>query len=272
MRNDDRKKPRSWRCHVDCVDYAIRKEKARGYRCRRHCHPMGEMLYVDYGRAVINTAQAAMRLEPGDCFIIEPNQVHGISGEQGAPFDFLNVVFRGNLPGHLTGRVFPLSDGERKMLGLLKTEGESRALHFEAVMRHCLNTFFLLLDRRLRNAVPASPISPDNRLRYRSQVVNQVLEALETSFTRPLDPDALARYAGVSSSHLRYLMKRETNMTLRQHLRRLRIDAAKRMLHESPANVDEIAWRVGYRSVPHFCTIFKRETRMTPMAYARSLT
>jgi len=49
------------------------------------------------------------------------------------------------------------------------------------------------------------------------------------------------------------------------------VEAAKQLLLESPLNTNELAWRVGYTSAPHFCILFKKETGQTTTEYARSL-
>ena len=54
-------------------------------------------------------------------------------------------------------------------------------------------------------------------------------------------------------------IKQETGKSLSQHLMK------------SPLNMDELAWRVGYTSAPHFCTVFKKETGKTTTEFAQSL-
>ena len=102
-------------------------------------------------------------------------------------------------------------------------------------------------------------------------IVFPASSASSSDCVTPLDPAAAAQHAGISPSHLRRLLKKETGKNLSQHLKTLRVEAAKQLLLESPLNTNELAWRVGYSSAPHFCTLFKKETGQTTTEYAQSL-
>ena len=50
-------------------------------------------------------------------------------------------------------------------------------------------------------------------------------------------------------------------------LHRVRIEAAKRLLEDRRANVDEITVAVGYRDTRSFSRLFKRQTGLAPRQY-----
>jgi transcriptional regulator GlxA family with amidase domain len=127
------------------------------------------------------------------------------------------------------------------------------------------------MERRRRQPTEELPVPGENRHRYYRDTVTKAMEYLEQHFSRPLDASKVARFAGVSPSHLRRLVHRETGMSLSGHLKRIRIESAKHLLMWSSDNIDKIALRVGYESASHFSTLFKRMTGMTPSDYTRSL-
>ena len=49
------------------------------------------------------------------------------------------------------------------------------------------------------------------------------------------------------------------------------METAQRLLRESTDNISDIAAKVGYSSLPHFCDAFKKVSGMTPTEFARSL-
>lgn len=211
------------------------------------------------------------KLGPGDCFLTSAGAIHYIKGEKAKPFSFLNIAFRGIENGSIFGRVLHLLPNERSVLQLLKAESENRPAYYQQMQVLKLTEFLLFLQRRNDSAIRPQPLTGENRLRYRKLMVRRALTCLAESISQPLNITAVSRAAGVSASHLRLLVRKETGLSLRQHLRQMRIEFAKRLLMESPANVDEVCYRVGYESVPHFCSVFKKLVKMTPSQYARSL-
>jgi LacI family transcriptional regulator len=55
----------------------------------------------------------------------------------------------------------------------------------------------------------------------------------------------------------------------RQQITRVRIERAKRLLHETDLPITAIADRMGYASFNYFSTVFRRETGMTLRDYRR---
>lgn len=245
------------------------KIKVPGYKLQQQFHPGHEIIYVDYGKIHLYINEQQFLLQTGDLFIIPSNTKHRFEGEQGRPFDFLNIVFRGQVADELRLKVIQLIPEERRIMHILKEESEIRG-HASKNMRLLkLNEILILLTRR--QIFPITKMEGDNRIHYQNTIVNKTLSLLYENLSKPLNVAELAHHAMVSDSHLRRVILKATGMSLRQHLRKMRLDYAKRLLHGSANNIDEIAYKTGYRSAPHFCTIFKREVKMTPSEYAKSL-
>ena len=153
----------------------------------------------------------------------------------------------------------------------LKRESESHAPYHSDMLLLKLNLLLLSLARNHRKPLANLPNIGTNRMTHNQQVATKALAWLEKNLQEPLDPEAAAQHVGVSASHLRKLMKQETGKSLSQHLKTLRVERAKQLLMESPLNMNELAWRVGYTSAPHFCTVFKKETGKTATEFAQSL-
>jgi AraC-like DNA-binding protein/mannose-6-phosphate isomerase-like protein (cupin superfamily) len=269
MRNDYRKNASDLPART--IVLVRHKIKRPGYSIAPQFHPGHELIYVDYGRISLSVNGQNFAMETGDCFIIPASVRHNFSGEQGRPFDFLNIVFRGTADESIACKVIQLLTPERRIMHTLKEESANRQEHTKSLMLLKLNELLLLLRRRQSQPAVPAEIKGDNRLRYQDMIVNKALRYLYEHMARPLDDEMAARHAGVSASHLRLLVRRETGMTLRRHLRKMRIDFAMHLLKESAENIDAIAYRTGYRSAPHFCSVFKRQVRMTPSEYAKSL-
>ncbi|MFH1615035.1 MAG: AraC family transcriptional regulator [Planctomycetota bacterium] len=271
MRNDDIQFARNRPLPVRSLIDVSHKTKRANHITESHSHGRCELIYVDFGSVILKAASRRFELGTGDCFIIPPHIKHSFCGKAGRVFDFLNITFRGLPDKIIWSKVLHFMPEERRIMHILKTEYETRPQHFHQICTLKMNELFLFLERRSGGIIRDEPIRGDNRLQYRNIIVQKALKHLYENFSRPLIPEAVAKAVGVSESHLRWLLKKETRLSLRQHLRAFRIEYAKRLLRESVNNVDQICYRIGYQSVPHFCTIFKKHVGMTPSQYSRSL-
>jgi two-component system response regulator YesN len=102
-----------------------------------------------------------------------------------------------------------------------------------------------------------------------SRIVLVTKRYLRENFTRPVIPlDELATHVGVSRNHLSWEFARETGETITDHLARLRVEEACRLLATTTLKVYEIAERVGYTNVEHFGRVFKKVTGTSPNRWA----
>ena len=253
------------------IRFVEHKGKKAGFHFPRMTHRSHEISYVDYGRMLLNLGGKKMILSAGECIVIPAGTQHAIQSVEDRPFSFLNVMYSGRCPPTLAKKQLTLSTDERRLMADLKWESESAAPFHGDVLLLKLNLLLFSMDRNRRHKLVNIPISGANRMTYNQQIVTRALAWLEEHQQEPLDPKSAAQHTGISTSHLRRLLKQETGKTLSEHLKTLRVEAAKQLLLESSLNASELAWRVGYTSAPHFCTVFKKETGQTTTEYARSL-
>ena len=101
--------------------------------------------------------------------------------------------------------------------------------------------------------------------------MNRVIDHLHQNYSQKLDEAKLAKTIGISSAHMRRLVKEVTQKTITHHLIKIRMEIAGHLILNSSKNINEIANHVGYTSFTHFCNIFKKETGQTPTQYANSI-
>ena len=83
-----------------------------------------------------------------------------------------------------------------------------------------------------------------------------------------LSLDEVSDYVEISKTHLSAQFKKETRMTFRNYLTKVRVEEAKKLLQTTNLKVYEISEKIGYPNVEHFSRIFKKETNMTPNRFA----
>lgn len=83
-----------------------------------------------------------------------------------------------------------------------------------------------------------------------------------------LDPELIARECGISVRYLHELF-RDTNQTLGQWIRDMRLEAAREDLRatRNPVSIAEICFRRGFADQAYFSRVFKQQFNMSPREY-----
>ena len=107
----------------------------------------------------------------------------------------------------------------------------------------------------------------NNQRSHADELIGQVQEHIESHYAAPLTINELAGQFGFSRRHLLRRFKEATGNTPIEYLQRVRIEAAKRLLEQSPKNVGEIVSATGYADAKTFRLLFKKYTGFSPMNY-----
>jgi YesN/AraC family two-component response regulator len=97
--------------------------------------------------------------------------------------------------------------------------------------------------------------------------VQRALEYLRAHYARPVSVNAVARAVGLSGSHLAHLFRAETGMTVRQHLLKTRVEAARERLTGGDEKLAEVARQVGFCDASHLTRAFVRLTGRRPGSF-----
>ena len=204
----------------------------------------GEITYTQNGRKCIS--------EPNTVVLLPKGGGYTLSVDKGGRFPLINFLCDGFFSSQIDALPLPCPDPivrEVEELSRLFLVGASRAARF--------SLFYSLIDRITDCA------------RAENRPLFPVMRYIEDHLGDPsLDNSRLARELGVSEVYFRRLFAQATGASPRQYLLRLRMEKAKRLLCETPLTVGEIASRVGFGSVYHFCRTFRERTGQTPTEYA----
>ncbi|GAA0575189.1 AraC family transcriptional regulator [Caenispirillum bisanense] len=115
------------------------------------------------------------------------------------------------------------------------------------------------------------PAAPSRRPARAEARVAAACAYIEAHLDEPLSLTDVARHAAVSVSTLQRLFRDVVGLSVGDHLRRLRMDRARRLLEHDGASVTEAALVAGYGSAANFATAFKRLYGLTPSECRRTL-
>ena len=102
-----------------------------------------------------------------------------------------------------------------------------------------------------------------------SAAVRDSLAYLGDHYATAVSLGDVADFVGLSRFRLAHLLKEKTGLTLLQHLHRLRIQEAKRLLEGSNDSCTDVAYAVGFTDQSYFIRKFKALTGITPARYRR---
>ena len=100
-------------------------------------------------------------------------------------------------------------------------------------------------------------------------MLRPALDALHAHSREEITSEELAALCSISATHFRRLFRRLYGMTATEYRNRLRIERAKKLLYAGGMTVGEIAEQVGFESIFYFSRVFKAQTGVSPMSFAR---
>jgi len=139
-----------------------------------------------------------------------------------------------------------------------------------------LLTFMLRLRRYLLRHHPSisnsSWVVPPDSISSATKVLSaqnlelcrDVMDYIITHLHAPLTLNSLARQFNISAAHLNFLFKQAYGATVMRHVTLLRIEAAKKILLNTPERISDIALLVGFSSAASFGLVFQKQTGLSP--------
>jgi len=104
---------------------------------------------------------------------------------------------------------------------------------------------------------------------YLQRKIREVQAFLEENLEQDVDLRTIAHEAALSPYYLTRQFTAQVGVPPYRYLIGLRIDRAKALLRDSEFTVTQICHRVGFNSLSHFTTTFRRHTGLSPSAYRR---
>ncbi|MBR5731536.1 MAG: AraC family transcriptional regulator, partial [Firmicutes bacterium] len=103
-----------------------------------------------------------------------------------------------------------------------------------------------------------------------AQTVTLVNEYIRSNFARDISLLDIAKHAGMTTSYLCRLYKRECGTTVNAYLTQVRIDRSKELLAEG-VPIAETAKRCGFSDQSYFTKVFRQTEGITPLKYKKTI-
>lgn len=112
------------------------------------------------------------------------------------------------------------------------------------------------------------PAAPPRGGLTRAQLARTV-DIMEAGIAGPLSLPEIAAAAGLSPAHFARRFKASLGVAPHQHLLRLRLERAKRLLRDTDRSVAQVAFECGFSHQEHMTRFFGRRLGTTPAAFRR---
>jgi Response regulator containing CheY-like receiver domain and AraC-type DNA-binding domain len=114
--------------------------------------------------------------------------------------------------------------------------------------------------------------SEDRTIEFVNRIIRLAMNRLETEYANEdFSLGALAESLAITPNYLSALFTSETGTTFTQHLTRIRMEHAKRLLKDTKFKIYQISKEVGYSDQSYFSRIFKSLEGMSPFDYREHL-
>jgi len=253
-----------------------------------HFHDWFELVYVYRGKGTFFIDQTLYSMEAGSMFLIPGNTIHSAFPDSIDPVTSTALFFNPLVMQHtylgeslaLLGcfeqakrsKTYKLEVGAERqhaleaMIDLTQDELLKEQPGYRLAMLLHLQQVLLLLTRSMlpgdHPILAGSTIGPP--------WMQQQLASLDNRLSDDLSLAALSREANVTPAHFSRVFKQLTGMNVTEYVTTKRIILAKELLLESDDNVNLIAERCGFESLPHFHRMFRRITGTTPIVFKKN--
>lgn len=104
-----------------------------------------------------------------------------------------------------------------------------------------------------------------------SKAITEAKRFIMKNYNRNIQLKDVANHVFLSPNYFHKLFTQVTGVTPHQYIINQKINAAKKMLLESDTTITDIVINCGFSSQSYFNAIFKREVKITPNDYRRSM-
>jgi AraC family transcriptional regulator len=236
--------------------------------------PVGVSRYLDKG-------QARRAIPPGGLFILPGGVDFGVRLE--GKLESLHVYVRDSVLREVAGELFGAEAPDMKLVprlgdqdplierlaqnirGALGDTDPSASVYVDYLSRAL--SAHLLRAHSSYDGRSRAPRAPGELTRIQ---LDRVVDCMEANLTGALTLADLAAAAGLSPTHFARRFKATTGAAPHQHVMRLRLQRAQRLLRETPRSIAQIAFECGFAHQGHLTRVFTRLAGITPAAFRRA--
>lgn len=233
----------------------------------KHSHTFFHYIYIQDGNGKITIDKTSMELIPGNIYLIEPMIPHEFSaGDKGLSAYELKFETEDNdIFNKLCSLPISLNTDGYDIQGIFKalfSESTIKDIHYKNLIIIKFYELIILLFRCAYHHQADKSVEEKSSDKF-SKVISYINKNLQNEITL----QTLADIVHMESIYFLKQFKNATGNTPMAYVRNVRINKAKTLLLHSDMNITQISAAVGFLSVHHFSSTFKKMTGLSPAAF-----
>ncbi len=239
-----------------------------------HEHPFFHMFFCKEGRCTFQVGESPLPLAQGDCLIVPPHGLHGITEPLSESARIHEIMFRTD-DAHLLesleklGMKIAADDFSRTLLDFLVQYGVSRQDYMQRYVSHSLYTllshFCMAIEDTSLIALNRQKINTAGFTRLSAEIVIYIDE----HYQEPVSLDDIAGSTGYNASYLCTVFKKDAGITINDYLNFVRIKQAAEYLSYTNYDLGTICRLSGFQNQSHFIRTFRKFLGVPPGYYKR---
>lgn len=259
------------------IIWTARYDYEKGKRLLPHSHSFYQVMWIAEGRGIFHYGEELSEAVPGTLYWIRPGMAHGLKPSLGTTIKTLDLKFEIISPeleavaSALPFRLFPAGVQAAELLDQIRQEGLSR----QAYYKELANLHLVELIYRLARTAAGGSLTenkeagpPPGYFALPTEGAYHAARLAERWIKEHAGEDwtvrEMASQLQYSESYLRQLFKAYKGCTIPVYQKQVRLQAAKEKMAYSEAALKEVAQAVGFKTVQHFCRVFKEQEGITP--------
>jgi len=244
---------------VDRLDFLFATQHKSGKYIPPHLHECYELVYYFQGTGITKLGSDTHPFETEQFALISPQIVHDEKHSTDADVLFIGFHTNNAAIENLNG-IFEDDRQQtvRQLVLRMKLEFELQQDGYTEMLNLLVGELVIHLQRTI--GVKIVPDRSEDQLQY-------VLNYMDEHYRQKISVESLAQMSGYSYDRFRHLFKEKYGIAPLQYLYVKRLDYAKTLLLDTQMLVSDIASDAGFVNDAQFCSMFKRETGITPKTY-----
>ena len=235
------------------------------------------------GQVIIN--DQSYPITPGAIYLVHPQAVttYNINGEKlelynilfdksfmGNDLEMLKderdffAIFSNQISTNLNPLLYIQSTDKtlRNLISNMYKEYQNKDANYKVYLKLKLIELLILMQR-----------SGNKKLREfnRHELVSYINHLLESDYQNNISLQSLAQKVGLSPNHLCTLYRKNTNTSIVQKLKKIRLQKAKKMLLDTNLTISEICYECGFNDLSYFYRTFAEIYQCNPGDYRKKL-
>lgn len=257
------------------------------YNFSSEIHNYWELIYIDKGSAIVTADGHQITVSQGEVLFHKPGERHAIASNPNDPPTVFIITFycpskdmkffnnrHMNVPTPLrkyiaeiisdSQEAYHLENDSPHEVELQKRDDGSYGS--EQLIKLNLEMFLLKL---IRSTI--LPKIDDEGSKNYSKLTNAIIDILKNNVYGKITVEAISKELGFSRTHISSVFKADCSKTITEYLTDLKISEAKYLIRKDIYTISQISDFLCYDNPHYFCRVFKKETKMTPKQYSKSV-